>query len=210
MKFRCPCVNCLNGRKLNATQVREHLICDGFLRSYTIWTGHGELIDFPTVGRIEHVVDSNIEERREERVEEDNMEDMIRDVGAEAFPQAHVHETMSTDAETSLSVGSTKFTRLSMILRLMNLKATNGWTNKSFRELLVLLNEMVPKENTLPTRNYDAKKILCPMGMEYKRIHACPNDCILYRKEFKDLKKNVQSVGHHGTSRKETVKIVVK
>jgi len=48
---------------------------------------------------------------------------------------------------------------------------------------------MLPYGNTLPTRNYDAKKILCLMGMEYKRIHACPNDCILYRKQFEDLKK---------------------
>jgi len=81
---------------------------------------------------------------------------MIRDVGAEAFAQAHVYETMSAYAETSLYVGSTKFTRLSAILRLMNLKATNGWTDKSFTELLVLLNEMLPEGNTLPTRNYDA------------------------------------------------------
>ena len=63
VKFRCPCVNCLNERKLNATQVREYLICDGFLRSYTIWTGHGELIDFPIVARTGHVVDSTMEER---------------------------------------------------------------------------------------------------------------------------------------------------
>jgi len=193
VKFRCPCVNCLNGRKLNATQVREHLICDSFLRSYTIWTWHDELIDIPIISRTEHVVHSTMKERQqkrcEERVEEDNMEDMILDVGIEAFAQAHVYETMSTDAETPLYVGYTKFTRLSAILRLMNLKATNGWTDKSFIELLVLLNEMLPEGNTLPTRNYDAKKILCPMGMEYKRIHACPNDCILYRKEFEDLKK---------------------
>jgi len=27
------------------------------------------------------------------------------------------------------------------------------------------------------------------MGIEYNRIHACPNDCILYKKEFEDLKK---------------------
>jgi len=39
------------------------------------------------------------EERCEERVEEDNMEDMIRDVGVEAFAQAHVYETMFADAE---------------------------------------------------------------------------------------------------------------
>ena len=67
-----------------------------------------------------------LEERCEERVEEDNMEDMIRDVGVEAFAQAHVYETMFADAETPLYVSSTKFTRLSAILRLMNLKATNG------------------------------------------------------------------------------------
>ena len=39
------------------------------------------------------------------------MKDMIRDVGAEAFAQAHVYETMCADAETPLYVGSTKFTR---------------------------------------------------------------------------------------------------
>ena len=47
---------------------------------------------------------------------------------------------------------------------------------------------MLPEGNTLPNRNYEAKKILCPMGMEYKKIHACPKDCILYHKEFKLLK----------------------
>ena len=139
MKFRCPCVNCLNARKLNATVIREHLICDGFLPSYTIWTWHGELIDFPTISRTENFVDSIMEDQREE----DKLEDMIRDVGAEAFAQAHVYETISTDSETLLYVGSTKFTRLSAVLRLMNLKATNGWTDKSFTELSVLLNEML-------------------------------------------------------------------
>jgi len=27
VKFRCPCVNCLNGKKLNVTKVREYRIC---------------------------------------------------------------------------------------------------------------------------------------------------------------------------------------
>jgi len=70
----------------------------------------------------------------------------------------------------------------------MNLKAINGWTNKSFTELLQLLKDMLPKGNTLPNRNYEAKKILCPMGMEYKKIHACPNNCILYQKDFELFK----------------------
>jgi len=81
VKFRCPCVNCLNVRKLNATEIREYLICDAFLPSYTIWTWHDKLIDFPTISQTENVVDSTMEDRREE----DKLEDMIRDVSVEAF-----------------------------------------------------------------------------------------------------------------------------
>ena len=72
----------------------------------------------------------------------------------------------------------------------MNLKAMDGWTDKSFTELLQLLKDMLPEGNTLSNRNYEAKKkILCPMGMEYRKMHSCPNDCILYKKEYKDLRR---------------------
>ena len=81
MKFRCACVYYLNTRKLNATEIREHLICDGFLPSYTIWTWHSELIDISTISRTKNVMDTTIEDR----LEEEKLEDMICDVGAEAF-----------------------------------------------------------------------------------------------------------------------------
>jgi len=102
--------------------------------------------------------------------------------GVEAFSQAHVYKTTSTDAEILLYVNSTKFTWLSTLWRLMNLKATNGRTDKNFIKLMVLLNEMFPDWNTLSTCNYETKKIICPLDMEYKRIHVCPNNCILYKK----------------------------
>jgi len=70
----------------------------------------------------------------------------------------------------------------------MNLKAINEWNDKSFTKLLHLLKDMLSEGNILPNRNYEPKKILCPMGMEYKKIHACPNDCILYKKYFELLK----------------------
>nr|KYP57386.1 hypothetical protein KK1_003647 [Cajanus cajan] len=80
------------------------------------------------------------------------------------------------------------FTRLSATLRLFSLKARIGWTDNNFTELLELLKEMLPEDNMLPNRNYEVKKILCPMGLEYKKIHACPNDCILYTNDFATLK----------------------
>ena len=70
------------------------------------------------------------------KVHDDRLEDMIHDVGAESFAQVHEYGSMSSDAETPLYLGSTNFTRLSMVLRLMNLKAINGWTDKSFTKLL--------------------------------------------------------------------------
>ncbi|XP_058747174.1 uncharacterized protein LOC131620183 [Vicia villosa] len=79
------------------------------------------------------------------------------------------------------------FTRLLTVLRLFNLKEIGGWTDKSFSELLELLTEMLLEGNTLSNRTYEAKKILCPMGLDNVKIHGCHNDCILYKKEFENL-----------------------
>ena len=51
----------------------------------------------------------------------------------------------------------------------------------------MLLKNMVPNDSMLPKSHYEANKILCPMGMKYQKIHACPNDCILYRNEFAEM-----------------------
>ncbi|XP_073120024.1 uncharacterized protein [Henckelia pumila] len=50
-----------------------------------------------------------------------------------------------------------------------------------------LQGEMLPDDNELPLYFYDAKKNLCALGITYEKIHACPNDCILYRKEYEDF-----------------------
>jgi hypothetical protein len=34
---------------------------------------------------------------------------------------------------------------------------------------------------------YEAKKIVCPLGLEVQKIHACPNDGILYCGEYENL-----------------------
>ena len=48
---------------------------------------------------------------------------------------------------------------------------------------------MLPKDNMLSKNHYEVKKILCPMGMEYRKIRAWPNDCILYINEFAEMRK---------------------
>ncbi|XP_074305244.1 uncharacterized protein LOC141640293 [Silene latifolia] len=91
------------------------------------------------------------------------------------------------DAEMPLYKSCKNYTKLSVVVKLYNLKATNGWSDKSFTHLLELLKDMLPEDNVLPNRTYAAKKILRGIGMKYVKIHACPNDCILYRKEYESF-----------------------
>ncbi|KAL3838469.1 hypothetical protein ACJIZ3_023060 [Penstemon smallii] len=50
--------------------------------------------------------------------------------------------------------------------------------------LLEVLRKALPSGKTLPQSYYEAKKIIKNLGLHYKKIHACVNDCILYRKEY--------------------------
>jgi len=152
------------------------------LKNYTTWTWHGEVLDLPYPFEQDQCEQSNL-------FSEDYMDDMIRDIGGESVHQAHVFDSLKDDSLTELYPGCSSFSRLSAVLRLFNMKARNGWTDRSFTELLEFLHQILPEGNTLPTSHYETKKILCPMGLEYRKIHACPNDCTLYRKEFEGLHK---------------------
>jgi hypothetical protein len=49
---------------------------------------------------------------------------------------------------------------------------------------------MLPEGNIVSETIYEAKQIICPLGLEVEKIHACKNDCILYRgPEYEDLEK---------------------
>lgn len=77
--------------------------------------------------------------------------------------------------------------KLPVVLSLIQLKATNGWSDKSFSELLQLLADILSAGNVMLKTAYQAKKIICPLGFETRKIHACWNHCILYQGEYADL-----------------------
>ena len=49
------------------------------------------------------------------------------------------------------------------------------------------MKKKLPKDNEFPDNTYGAKQVLCPPGLELQKIHACPNDCILYRGSYEYL-----------------------
>ena len=46
---------------------------------------------------------------------------------------------------------------------------------------------MLPEGNLLPDTVYEAKQIVCPVGLKIEKIHACWNNCVLFCGENEDL-----------------------
>ena len=135
-------------------------MCDGIKKNYTTWIWHGEVTDMQS-GSQSEPFDVEMGDR---------LEDMIRDLGQESFQQAHapVYEGLQSDSKKPLYAGCmNSLTLLSVMLSLVNVKARYGWSDKSFTSLLEVVHDMLLEENMLPKSYCQAKKILCPMGMEY-------------------------------------------
>ena len=78
--------------------------------------------------------------------------------------------------------------KLGSTLELLRWKAGSAILDSSFEKLLKMMKNMLPKHNVLPSSTYEAKKVVCPLGLEVQKIHACPNDCILYHgEEYENL-----------------------
>ena len=93
------------------------------MRSYTLWTWHGEVLDKPITSQGTNCVNDWMN---------DHLEDMVRDVGEENFGKVHLYDSLKSDSEEELYPGCTNFMRLSATLKLFSLKARHGWTDTSF------------------------------------------------------------------------------
>ncbi|XP_075504466.1 uncharacterized protein LOC142541901 [Primulina tabacum] len=110
------------------------------------------------------------------------------------------------DVETPLFPGCTSYTKLSAVITLYNYKSTNGHTDNGFNELLKILGDMLPENITLPETVYTMRKLLKPFDLGYDKIHDCPNDCCLFRKELQDLDSCLKC----GSSRWKIDKVTTK
>ena len=108
----------MNGRCHSINEIRSHLICHGIISNYIKWTWHAELPVMQTVAHTQ-LVDEDIRDR---------VNDMIHDLGQGSVQQAHaaLYEKIENDSKKPLYSGCTNFTRLSVVLALVNLKTQFG------------------------------------------------------------------------------------
>ena len=201
----CPCLDCRNEKDYSSSRdIQSHLLRRGFMPGYNVWTKHGEegvmMEDgdeednddyyrsmLPEYG--DTAMEDNEEEGGEERAPDEPADELGRAIsdakrGCDTDKERLQFDKMLEDHQKLLyptcEDGQKK---LGSILELLKWKAETGLTDSGFEKLLVILKKLLPRENELPASTYEAKKLVCPLGLEVQKIHACPNDCILYRGE---------------------------
>lgn len=117
----------------------------------------------------------------------DRLDEMLQGDESEYGKQPHEFEFLSEAAKTLLYPSCTKFTKLNDTLTLNNIKSVGNRTDISFDNLLDALQGMFPDEIAIPKSYYYAKKLMCPFVLEYKKIHDCPNACVLHRNKYANL-----------------------
>jgi hypothetical protein len=78
---------------------------------------------------------------------------------------------------------------LAFMTHLTAIKSKFTLSNKCYKELLSLINNDLPSNHKMPKDMYQSKKLLSTLGIEYKKIDMCEDNCMLFYKEHKDEMK---------------------
>ena len=179
-EITCPCKNCKNYKWRRQDTIYDHLVYNGPCPMYAKWMFE---ISRQHLGMNEDMDDTgtnvgdNLDELFHRTVGNmQNLEDKQSD-----GPSVHAEKLYRRfeEGKQPLYPGCTKFTSLSFIIRLYSLKCVHGITESGFGDLLELIREAFPQAR-VPLSFNAAKAIIKDLGLDYQRIHACPNDCMIY------------------------------
>ena len=177
-EMKCPCSLCKSKQWWGAKQVYNHLICNG-----------PSVVEVSWIYDVSNMVNGSTEgmDCQENVGFEDNLEEMLNVTCAYGGANADARKffRLVEDGKKPLYPGSKKFTRLSFLVRLYHWKCLHGVTESAFGDLLLLIKEAFP-DVEVPSSFNAAKKVIKDLGLDYKKIHACPNDCMLFWDENKD------------------------
>ncbi|XP_073133714.1 uncharacterized protein [Henckelia pumila] len=196
----CPCCKCINALNHDRETIYEHLIINGILPDYHVWTFHGEkrivqsrdgmISGLEVLGKNVSEVNNNQPMGQETLCEEFQIGEgstMNNDdcIGASAShismdPNVADFYQLIEEGKQPLYDGCNKISKLDFLVELFQLKVSSKWSDKSFTMLLEFLRRVLPSEAQIPNSFYEAKKLISKLGLHYEKIHACPNDCVIY------------------------------
>ncbi|XP_016471415.2 uncharacterized protein LOC107793551 [Nicotiana tabacum] len=203
IRIQCPCTNCNHVRRKTREEVKIDILRWGIDPTYNRWIHHGES-DSSSDDEINSSANSDLE--NDDATTFEMLHDMYHGVPTDNITHDQSDESAESryeepnaeaksfyrllkDAEQKLYPDCEKFSKLSFVMRLFQMKCLHSWSNTSLDSLLKLLSDVFPKGHVLPNSIYEVQKIIKDLGLDYVKIDACINNCILYRKEYADLEQ---------------------
>ncbi|XP_060170525.1 uncharacterized protein LOC132601463 [Lycium barbarum] len=202
----CPCKKCMNRYWHYRNVMEGHLAVHGFVDNYTKWVFHGEGV---SSSNTPHPINDDEGSNLCDDID-GLLHDTFRNVEGESGHEEGVRQGLSEDAKNffklleegkqELYPGCENFNKLNFTIRLYLFKSLHGLSNVAFSDLLDLIREAFPFAQ-IPESFNKARQVIKDLGLHYKKIHACPNDCMLF---WKDNEK-VDNCSVCGTSRWKSV-----
>jgi hypothetical protein len=183
--------------------VEDYLLLNGMASTYDRWIHHGEPLHSEPDAQANHgddghghhgddgiefmekVLQENSGLEEEDGYEDDRIPDLLKDL---YDSEDRVDESKSMfaevleDAKHAAHDGG-KFSRFSFIVKLLHIKSYYRISNAAFNAILHLLNLQYPN-SSVPKHYDEALSIIQKLGLGYVSIHVCPNNCVLFRKDF--------------------------
>ena len=141
----CPCVKCGNVVRMPIFKIKDQLFRNGIDKSYKVWFLHGERMKVTDEGPSKNNKYFDVD------YEVDDIVEMIDDAQYESHVEPIKFQSILEDDEKPIFPNCTRFTKLSTLLKLYNLKAKHGWSDKGMTELLTFLGELLPEGNEMPS-----------------------------------------------------------
>lgn len=197
--LRCPCRKCRNNHFANRNEIFEHLMIHGVNKDYTTWVHHGE-----TIPESDEDANSEMEDQAGFLMDEMTNDfwnaanansdssvnittlDAQEDMGTNTIinEETTKFQKLIDDAEQELYPGCDSFSILSFIVQMLNIKCLYDLSGNAMNALFGTLCRAFPSNNKVPKSYDDAKKIMSNLELDYIKIDACLNDCILFRGEY--------------------------
>jgi len=187
----CPCARCHCMSYRNQKDVRCHLVLRGFDETFI---KEGNVKDLVACPQEDNPAEGEYDdgETGDAPASKELISALIRGAihgeltgSGDEEPNESVNNffKLLTEAQKELYPGCKEATKVSFIIRIYQMKCMHGFSNNGIQSILDLFALFHPE---IPDTLDKVCKVVRDLGLDYQKIHACVNDCVLFRGDYAD------------------------